>query len=105
MVGGERSIQNDSTKGSARALISKPLTPSVALSSGQDTFAFDKIFALIDEYICADSLLQNFPFQSRGGSYISRHFRLNYAAMLDIRRISGIGRSMLNSAGVSRLFL
>jgi hypothetical protein len=30
------------------------LTPSVAPSSGQDIFVLDNIFALIDEYICAD---------------------------------------------------
>jgi len=54
MVGGERSTQNDSIKDPLGSLVSKPLAPSVALSSGQDTFALDKIFALIDGYIYAN---------------------------------------------------
>ncbi|MBB5346262.1 hypothetical protein, partial [Tunturibacter empetritectus] len=29
-------------------------TPSVAPGNGKDIFALDNIFALIDEYICAD---------------------------------------------------
>jgi hypothetical protein len=54
MVGGEYSTENDSTKGSARALVSKPLAPSVAKKQPWDIFVLDKRFALIDEYIAAD---------------------------------------------------
>lgn len=54
MVGGERSTEDDSIKDPLGFLVSKLLAPSVALSNGQDSFALEKIFALIDEYICAD---------------------------------------------------
>jgi hypothetical protein len=53
MVGGEYSTENDSTKGSARALVSKPLALSVAKKQRWDIFVLDKRFALIDEYITA----------------------------------------------------
>jgi|GEM_PF-2927521 hypothetical protein len=73
MVGGECFTQNDSIKDPLGSLASKPLTPSVALSSGQDTFALDKIFALIDEYIYADFLHPStFPLHSHGGPYIEK---------------------------------
>ena len=69
MVGGERSTQDDSTRGSARTLVLS-LTPSVARSNGKDIFVLDNIFALIDEYICADfSVAQSFLLQSCGGPY------------------------------------
>ena len=52
MVGGERSTQDDSIKGSARTLVSKLRLR--ALLQATDTFVLDNIFALIDGYICAD---------------------------------------------------
>jgi hypothetical protein len=54
MVGGECSTEGDWTKGSARALVSKPLAQSVASQRRTGLFALDNIFALIDEYIAAD---------------------------------------------------
>jgi hypothetical protein len=48
MVGGECSTEGDWTKGSARALASKPLAQSVASQRRRDLFALDNIFALID---------------------------------------------------------
>ena len=54
MVGGECSTEGDWTKGSAQALVSKPLAQSVASQQRRDIFALDNIFALIDEYIAAD---------------------------------------------------
>ena len=54
MVGGECSTEGDWTKGSARALVSKPLAQSVASQQRRDLFALDNIFALIDEYIYAN---------------------------------------------------
>jgi hypothetical protein len=55
MVGGEYSTENDSTKGSARALVSKPLALSVAKSS-------DGIFSSLtrDSPSLTDTLTQTF---------------------------------------------
>ena len=71
MVGGERSTQNDSIKDPLGSLVSKPLALSVALSSGRNMFALDKIFILIDVYICADQpAISIFRFPRGGGPYI-----------------------------------
>jgi hypothetical protein len=53
MVGGEHSTEDDSTWDPLGLRSLNPDSERCA-SNGQDTFVLDNIFALIDEYICAD---------------------------------------------------
>jgi hypothetical protein len=62
MVGGECSTEGDWTKGSVRALVSKPLAQSVASQQRRDLFALDNIFALIEDTFAQTFFLhQLFP--------------------------------------------
>jgi len=53
MVGGEYSTEDDSTQDPLGLRFLNPDSER-CLSNGQDNFVLDNIFALIDEYICAD---------------------------------------------------